>query len=108
VFFVTEGEVCTPSLESGILEGVTREVVMEILRAEGIKVREALFRPADLKGAEEAFLTFTTAGVVPVQSVDGEPIGRTQAGPITTRVMEKYERQVEDATRGPSEGPGRV
>lgn len=98
LFFVKEGAVCTPSLVSGILEGITRAVVMEILGREGIDVREALFGPEDLLSAEEAFLTFTTAGVVPIHHVDGRQIGEGQAGPITRVVLEKYDREVEAST----------
>lgn len=98
LFFMKEGAVCTPSLVSGILEGITRAVVMEILDREGIEVREALYGPEDLLDADEAFLTFTTAGIVPVHRVDGRQIGEGRAGPITRVVIEKYDQEVEAST----------
>ncbi len=102
VFFVKEGVVLTPSLGSGILEGVTRGVVMDIVRREGIGLEEALFRPEDLIGSDEAFLTFTTAGVVPVHSVDGAVIGGGSAGPVTEMVMKGYAIEVDAGTASPS------
>ena len=100
-FFVRDGEVCTPSLDSGILEGVTRGVVMEILREKGKAVRESLYRPEDFARADEAFLTFTTAGVVPIHNVDRTVFGQGKAGPIAQMVRVAYERRVEEGT-GPS------
>ena len=106
VFFVKDRVVFTPSLESGILEGVTRGVVMEILGREGVAVEESVYRPDDLKNADEAFLTFTTAGVVPIYSVDGAVIGEGEAGRVTTMVMEKYDREVEKGTSSHAKGAG--
>jgi branched-chain amino acid aminotransferase len=104
VFFAKDGRVCTPSLDSGILEGVTRGVVMEHLRAEGYEPREGLFRPEALLGADEAFLTFTTAGVVPIHAVDGAVIGAGTAGPVTRLVRERYEADVDRCTRAAAGG----
>jgi len=98
VFFVKDGVVCTPSLESGILDGITRSVVMEILEEEGVGVEEMVYRPDDLKNADEAFLTFTTAGVVPIYSVDGGVMGTGEAGRVTTMVIDKYNSEVERGT----------
>jgi branched-chain amino acid aminotransferase len=98
IFFVMNGEVCTPSLESGILEGVTRGIVIDILRGEGIDTKESLYSPEDLKSAEESFLTFTTAGVVPIHAVDGQVIGEEGAGSLTGEVIASYEKEVEQLT----------
>jgi len=106
LFFVREGLACTPSLDSGILEGVTRAAVIEHLRADGHEPREALYRPEALLEAEEAFLTFTTAGVVPIHAVDGSVIGPGSAGPLTRRVIARYEADVERATDGGGGGAG--
>jgi len=98
IFFARDGVVHTPSLESGILEGVTRGVVMEILSEKGRTAREALYRPEELLAADEAFLTFSTAGVVPVHSVDGKVLGAGSAGRITVELMEAYEMTLERET----------
>ena len=98
LFFVREGLVHTPSLESGILEGITRGIVMEILEKEEIEVRESLYRPEDLKSSEEAFLTFATAGVVPIRSVDAGQIGSGTAGRVTRKGMDEYGSGVDRRT----------
>jgi branched-chain amino acid aminotransferase len=98
VFFVKDGNVFTPSLESGILEGVTRGVAIDIVRKKGIDVKEALFRPDDLLDSDEAFLTFTTAGIVPVYSIDGSVVGSGSAGPVTQMVIESYTDEVDRGT----------
>jgi branched-chain amino acid aminotransferase len=98
LFFVKSGVVCTPSLDSGILEGITRSVVMEILEKEGVEIEESTYRPDDLKNADEAFLTFTTAGVVPIYSVDGIVAGKGEAGRVTTKIIDEYNSEVERST----------
>jgi branched-chain amino acid aminotransferase len=98
LFFVRDHRVCTPSLDSGILEGVTRGVVMDLLRDEGFQIREALYRSEDLLEADEAFLTFTTAGIIPIHSVDTVVVGEGRAGPVTRLVLDRYERDVERCT----------
>ncbi len=66
IFFVKQGTVCTPALEANILPGVTREVVLEICRLNHIPVQEGLFALADLTGSEEAFLTNSLMGIMPI------------------------------------------
>ena len=85
VFFVEGGVVRTPALSSGILEGITRGLVVELVAREGLPFEEG-FYPADaLRKADEAFVTSTTRDVMPVGSVDGEPL--RSPGPITTRIV---------------------
>jgi branched-chain amino acid aminotransferase len=99
-FFVVRGRrVSTPPLSVGLLEGITRRKVMQILEAEKIPWAEQALWPIDLHQAEEAFLTSSVRGVVPVVRADGEPIGDGKPGPITRRVMTAYEALVQAATR---------
>lgn len=69
IFFIKGDALCTPSLDCGILEGVTRTEVMRAARRRGLRVKEGRFRPAELFRADEAFLTSTTFEVLPVTRV---------------------------------------
>ena len=101
-FFIARGGwVSTPPLSVGLLEGITRRKVMQILDAEQIRWAEQALWPIDLQRAEEAFLTSSVRGVVPVTRVDGEPVGDGKPGPITRRVMQAYDALVRAATKRP-------
>jgi branched-chain amino acid aminotransferase len=90
-FFIVNGRrVTTPPLSVGLLEGITRKKVMEILRAEKIGLAEQPLWPIDLQRADEAFLTSSVRGVLPITRVDGHPLGNGKVGPITTRVLALY------------------
>jgi branched-chain amino acid aminotransferase len=78
------------------LAGITRANVLEICRANGIPVRETTFSLTDVYSAQEAFVTGTFAGVVPVRSVDGRTIGDGRRGPAVQRLQELY-RELLDA-----------
>ncbi len=99
LFFGSGGKLCTPALEEGILWGITRDIVIRIGRDLGFEVVEGEFHPGDLESADEAFLSFTTAGVVPISEVDGNAIGKETAGSMTRSIIERYERQLEEETR---------
>ncbi len=88
VFLVRQGVLQTPPLEAGILEGVTREAVIEIAREAGIEVREMPLTKHDVYIANECFLTGTAAEIIPVVKVDSRTIGAGKPGP-TTRDLEK-------------------
>jgi branched-chain amino acid aminotransferase len=80
----------TPPLHAGILEGVTRNVVMQIAVKQGIHVREADLTKHDLYTADELFLTGTAAEVVPVTKADGRKIGGGAVGPITRQLQQAF------------------
>jgi branched-chain amino acid aminotransferase len=80
----------TPPVSAGILEGITRDAVMEIAAAEGIECVEKDMALFDLYGAEESFLTGTAAEVVPVTKLDNRPIGDGKPGEITKRLIQRY------------------
>lgn len=74
-FFWRKGRVVrTASLAGGILEGVTRSIIIEIARSEGYQVEEGLWPRAELDSAEEAFATMTSLGVVPIRTIDGRAL----------------------------------
>ena len=82
------GRVRTPP-EQRVLRGVTRLSVIELAHSDGIAVDEADIAPHELTTAREVFLTGTTAGVLPVESVDGRPVGETCPGPVATRLGDR-------------------
>lgn len=90
VFIVRRGELLTPPIDAGILEGVTRDVVIELARADNITVREMPITRHDVFIAEECFLTGTAAEVVPVAEVDGRTIGSGNPGPMTMKLIERF------------------
>jgi branched-chain amino acid aminotransferase len=90
IFIVRHGELHTPSIDSGILEGITREAVIELARSAGIKVVERTMDRHDVYIADECFLTGTAAEVIPVVEVDARPIGTGKPGPITRELSRRF------------------
>lgn len=85
--FIFEGErLLTPPLACGILPGVTRSAVLSLAERLGIPVAEEAFPPGRLLGADEAFLTNSLVGIVPLVAVDGWPVGDGRPGPCTARL----------------------
>ena len=72
VFFYKDGILCTPSLDCGILDGITRGMIIELAGREDLKVKEGKFTKKDIYSAEEFFLTNTTMEVMPVSKVDDQ------------------------------------
>lgn len=98
VFVVKNGAVLTPPLSAGLLPGITREFVLELLSDLGLPGGEAHLTPADLFAADEAFITGTTREVTPIASVDGRPIGHGGSWPITARLLERFRARVQTLT----------
>ena len=94
IFIVRNGAVLTPPTEAGILEGITRDVVMRLCRREGITCEERNLVRFDLYSAEECFLTGTGAEVIGVTKIDGRTIGNGAVGPITRQLKDTFHRYV--------------
>jgi len=94
VFLVRDGVLLTPSIEAGILEGITRDAVIELAVAAGIAVREVALTRHDVYIADECFLTGTAAEVIPVVNVDKRKIGNGKPGPITRNLIERFHKLV--------------
>ena len=92
IFLVRGGKLLTPPNEAGILEGITRQAVMELASEAGIEVREVPLTKHDVYIADECFLTGTAAEVVPVVKVDSRSIGDGTPGPITRDLMERFHK----------------
>ncbi|HBT38831.1 MAG: Branched-chain amino acid aminotransferase [Thermotoga sp. 50_1627] len=99
IFIAKKGKLITPPAHVGILEGITRNTVMELARQEGLIVEESLFTRFDLYNADECFLTGTAAEIMPVVKVDGRTINDGEPGPITKMLMKKFKQYV--LTDGP-------
>ena len=92
VFAVVGGEVRTPPPEVGILDGITRAKVMGLCRDAGIPLAERRLSPDELRGADEAFLTSATRGVLPITRIDEQPVGSGLPGPVTRRLISLYDQ----------------
>lgn len=90
IFLVSKGVLLTPSVDAGILEGITRAVVIELAREAGIVVREIPLTKHDVYIADECFLTGSAAEIVPVVKVDSRPIGAGKPGPITQQLHTRF------------------
>lgn len=95
VFAVVDGVLLTPALSVGILAGITRSKVLAIAREIGAPCLETSFPREDLLRAEEAFITSSARGILPVTRIDGQPVGSGKPGPVTKRLMEAYQRRVD-------------
>ena len=100
--FVTEGgsstaffighdrRIVTRPLSAAILSGITRRAVMRLAASEQLVVEERAFTVAEAKAAAEVFYTSASNFVVPVVSIDGEPIGNGEPGPLTRQLSDIY------------------
>jgi branched-chain amino acid aminotransferase len=95
IYLVREGKLLTPAHDAGIVEGITRGVVLELAQQMGLEVIEGFFDVAEIDRAEEMFLTSTTREVVPVVKVDGKPVGTSKPGPVALSLLRAYRSAVE-------------
>jgi branched-chain amino acid aminotransferase len=92
IFLVRDGVLYTPPIDAGILEGVTRQAVIELARQSKFEVREVPLTKHDVYIADECFLTGTAAEVVPVVKVDSRTIGTGKPGKITRDLQERFHK----------------
>ncbi|MCH8133782.1 MAG: branched-chain-amino-acid transaminase [Deltaproteobacteria bacterium] len=90
VFIVRDGELLTPPTSDGALEGIVRMTVLELAGSLGIPAREKTLGRFDFLAADEAFLTGSGAGIVPVTSLDQRRIGQGQPGPIYAKLRAAF------------------
>jgi branched-chain amino acid aminotransferase len=99
LFVVRDGRLRTPALAAGLLAGITREAVLEAASGADIEADEADLLPDELRRADEAFLTSTLKGVLPIRRVDGWPLREGRPGPVTRRVMDLFAALVQAETK---------
>lgn len=90
IFLVRDGVLLTPPVDAGILEGITRQVVIELATQSGRSVREVPLTKHDVYIADECFLCGTAAEVVPVVKVDNRIIGDGVPGPVTRDLLKRF------------------
>ncbi|MED1512351.1 aminodeoxychorismate lyase [Bacillus proteolyticus] len=94
LFFVKGGTLYTPSLETGILNGITRAFIIKVAEEQGIEVRESFFTKDELLSADEVFVTNSIQEIVPLYRIEGEDFPG-KVGIVTKRFMDLYEVQRE-------------
>jgi branched-chain amino acid aminotransferase len=95
IFFVKGDTLCTPGIDVGILDGITRRVIIDAAKDLGLRVREGHFRKKDIYDAREVFISNTTMEVMPVAAADNIRTGRGP-GKITRALHEAYKKKVDE------------
>ena len=96
IFFVKSYKIYTPSIECGCLDGITRRILFEICKENGIEIKEGFFKLDFLKECEEVFLTNTLMEIMPV--VEIKDYFRTKGFKFTKNLIEKYEQILKKET----------
>ena len=94
IFAIRKGVLITPSISMGVLEGITRNVVIEFAREKDIEVKQIVLTRYDLFIADEVFLSGSAAEIVPVIKIDGRVIGDGKPGKMTRDFMKEYHQLV--------------
>ncbi len=89
------GKVVTRPAEQGILRGITRAVLLDVIRAQGLTLEERPFTVDEAYGAREAFVTAASQIVMPVVRIDGRPIGNGVPGAVATELRQNFHRHAE-------------
>jgi len=100
VFIVKDGEVATPPICTGALDGITRRFVMQLAKKMDYMVVERNITPNELFNADEVFLTGTAAEIAPVREINKRIINDGKPGPITKRLMQEFSKLVKDPKEG--------
>ena len=94
IFIVKNGVIHTPSIDAGILDGITRRAVIDLAGEKGIAVVERTMERHDILTADECFLTGTAAEVIPVTKLDGRSIGEGEVGPVSRLLRTAFQKMV--------------
>lgn len=94
IFIVKHGVIHTPSIDAGILDGITRRAVINLATEKGLAVVERTMERYDILTADECFLTGTAAEVIPVTKLDGRNIGNGEVGPVTRSLRQSFQKMV--------------
>jgi len=93
IFIVKDGKLLTPPDDACILKGVTRGVVMDLARRDGVETLEQNLVPDDVYQADECFLTGTAAELIPVVRIDDRQIGDGRPGPVTRKLLAMFREE---------------
>jgi branched-chain amino acid aminotransferase len=94
IFIVKSGVLMTPPKDAGILEGITRNAILDLAKELGIIAFEQTMTRHDLFVADECFLTGSAAEVIPVVTIDGRPVGSGAVGPVTRQLLDAFKKLV--------------
>ena len=94
IYYVKDDVLYTPHLATGILDGVTRGLVLELARKLRLSVKETAIQVQELMGADECFITNSTIEIMPVTSIDKHAVGSSKPGRITTALRQAYKKEV--------------
>jgi len=100
VFIVKNGEIATPPICTGALDGITRRFVMQLAKKLGYTVVERNITPNELFNANEVFFTGTAAEIAPVREINKRIINDGKPGPITKRLMQEFSKLVKHPKEG--------
>jgi D-alanine transaminase len=89
------GRVVTRPVDNGILRGITRTVLIDVIKAQGLELEERPFTVEEAYGAREAFLTSASQIVMPVVRIDDRPVGNGAPGSIATALLAEFHRHAE-------------
>ena len=92
IFMIKTGRLFTPPTDVGVLEGITRDVVIGLAKRLGVPFEEKMLKMPDFYSADEVFLTGTAAEIIPVTKIDKRRIGKGEPGEITARLMDEFRR----------------
>jgi len=92
IFMVSSGSVVTPSLDTNILPGITRSIVLDICRDSSIPVSEERFTIERLVNSDEVFITNSLMEIMPVSRIENYKIGKIVPGRITQQLINAYKR----------------
>ena len=95
LFVVKDGALHTHQADNLILHGITRQIVIDLAKENGIPVHEEAFTIDFLMQADEVFLTSTTQEVMPFVSINGQAVGNGQVGPVTSKLQSLFEKHIE-------------
>ncbi len=92
IFIVKDGKILTPPPVAAILVGITRDIVIQLAKEDGIEVIEREMTAHELICADEVFMTGTAAEIAPLVEVNGKKIGNGKPGPISFKLIEKFKK----------------
>jgi len=99
IFMVKGNKLMTPSLECGVLPGITRKIVLELASNAGLEVEEGRFKDNQLKNSDEVFMTNSLIEIIPVIKIDNKQIKDGKVGPLTLKIHSLYKELVKKETK---------
>jgi D-alanine transaminase len=100
LFIVKDGAIITPPKGPLLLPGITRDLILELARDNGIPAEEAPVSMADLAAADEVWLSSSTKEILPVTRLDDRPVGNGEPGPLWRRMLALFQDYKQQLRRG--------